>query len=121
MIRYLVPVIALIFAGPALALSSSVTIDLGPGDAERRTVNYDCGMDQPLTVEYINAAPNFLALLPIEGQSLMFVAVLSASGARYAASRYVWWNDGPDASLYDQTLGEDAAAVLTCMEINNIP
>ena len=42
--------------------------------------------------------------------------MISASGARYAAANYVWWTRGPDAELYDLTLGEDSAPILTCAE-----
>jgi membrane-bound inhibitor of C-type lysozyme len=93
------------------------------GDFERRTIQYDCGNDTLVAATYINAAPNFLALVtvPEETQPLVFASVVSASGARYASGTWVWWTQGPDASLYDATLGEDAEPVLTCAEISNTP
>jgi membrane-bound inhibitor of C-type lysozyme len=93
------------------------------GDFERRTVQYDCGGETLLPVTYLNAAPNFLALLtaPEETDPLVLAAVVSGSGARYAAGQWVWWTQGPEASLYDATQGDDAEPVLTCSEINNTP
>lgn len=116
--------IALLAPGAALAAGTSVTIELATqSDFQRRIIHYDCAEAEPLTVTYINAAPNFLALVPIaeEPEELVFTAVMAASGVRYAAGKFVWWTKGADASLYDETLGEEAPAVLTCAEINNTP
>lgn len=107
------------------AVETSLQLQLGPdgGDFERRTVLYDCSDGEPFNVVYLNAAPNFLALVPIADEPAfrIFAAVDSASGARYAAGRYIWLAKGPEASLFDTTLGEDAAAILTCSEMNNTP
>ncbi|WP_332686485.1 MliC family protein [Devosia sp.] len=114
----------LLLSVPAGAAQSSLQIELGTGgDFERRMVTYDCAAEAPLVVTYLNAAPNFLALVPVAGEveELVFAAVISASGVRYAAGQWIWWSQGVDASLYDATLGEDAEAVLTCTEINNTP
>jgi membrane-bound inhibitor of C-type lysozyme len=67
-------------------------------------------------VKYINAAPNFFAIVPVEGKDLVFVNVLSGSGAKYEAGKYVWWNKGAEASLQDLTEGLDAAPVWMCSE-----
>jgi membrane-bound inhibitor of C-type lysozyme len=105
-----------VLTAPALA-GASVTIGLTvTGDAERKAVTYDCGTGAPLTVEYLNAAPNFLALVPVGDQTLVFVNVISASGAKYESGSYVWWTKGTDATLHDITEGLDAAPVLTCSE-----
>jgi len=100
-----------------------LTLTTQSGDFDQRVMRYDCGAETPLAVTYINAAPNFLALVPIadEPEPLLFAAVLSASGVRYAAGKWVWWTKGAEASLYDQTLAEDADPVLTCSEVNDIP
>lgn len=83
---------------------------------ERRHANYDCGSVGKLAVTYINADPNFLALVPVpqQPQPLVFTSVISGSGARYAAGKYVWWTKGNSASLYDTTLGENAPPTMTC-------
>jgi membrane-bound inhibitor of C-type lysozyme len=105
------------------AVSSSIVITLGAtGDFDRKTVNYGCEGDvDHLAVDYINAAPNYLSLLPLDGSTLLFNTVLAASGAKYAAGKYVWWNKGTEASLYDLTQGPNAKPVLTCSELNETP
>jgi membrane-bound inhibitor of C-type lysozyme len=105
------------------AVSSALTITLGTtGDFERKTVHYGCTGDQDaISVDYINAAPNYLALLPLDGATLVFNTVLAASGAKYAAGKYVWWTKGDTASLYDLTQGENAKPILTCNEVAETP
>ncbi len=114
------PIAAAMLGG--LDVSASVILNFS-GNFERTVVQYDCGQSEPLSVDYINAAPNFLAIVPVaeEPEPLVFASVVSASGVRYAAGHWVWWTTGVDASLYDVTLGEDAEPVLTCSEINNTP
>jgi len=109
---------------PALpAATSSITITLGTmGDFDRKTVVYGCTGDTTgLTVEYINAAPNYLALIPLDDTVLVFNTVLSGSGAKYAAGKYVWWNKGDESDLYDLTQGANAKAVLSCTATNDAP
>lgn len=108
----------------AQAIETSLQIELATDtDFERRVMQYDCSAGEPFSVTYINAAPNFLALVPIaeEPERLVFAAVVAASGARYVAGQWVWWTKGAEASLYDATLGEDAEPVLTCSEMTNTP
>jgi membrane-bound inhibitor of C-type lysozyme len=106
----------LALAGPAAA-QTSFTLGLTiTGDAERKLTRYDCEGADSFDVEYVNAAPNFLALLPVDGQTYLFASVIAASGARYASGQYVWWTKGPDAELYDVSQGEDAPAIFTCSE-----
>jgi membrane-bound inhibitor of C-type lysozyme len=107
-------------ASPALA-QTSFQLSFGiAGDAERRVVSYDCtpaeGEPTVMQVEYINAAPNFLAIVPGPEGSMIFATVISGSGARYAAGQYIWWTKGSDADLYDATLGEDAPPISHCSE-----
>lgn len=105
-------------AGHALAAETSFQLGLSiTGDAERKIVNYDCeGGPSPLQVAYINAAPNFLALVPVEDETYIFTAVIAASGVRYVAANYVWWTKGADAEFYDLTQGEGAPPAFTCSE-----
>ena len=118
-----------LFAAAALAALSapvlagaSVTIGLAvTGDMERKLATYACEGHDPLIVEYLNAAPNFLALVPVGDQTLIFVNVISASGAKYESGSYVWWTKGNDATLHDITEGLDAAPVLTCSEQVDTP
>ena len=108
---------------PLPTASSSLVITLGTiGDFDRKTIKYGCRGDaDSLAVDYINAAPNYLALLPIDGTTLVFNTVLAASGAKYAAGKYVWWTKGTGADLYDLTQGENAKPVLSCAEVNETP
>lgn len=102
-------------APQAGATEFSLNLSLS-GDVQTITANYDCGTETPLTVTYLNAAPNFLALIPVDGEEIVFVNTLAASGAKYEAGKYVWWNKGADATLTDLTEGLDAAPLLTCHE-----
>lgn len=115
-------VVAGLIASPAIAdITVGVGLDLS-GDAEVKTSLYDCtGRDAPLAVRYVNASPNFLALVPVDGQTLIFANVLAASGAKYESSQYIWWTKGADASLFDVTEGLDAAPVLSCSEQIDTP
>jgi membrane-bound inhibitor of C-type lysozyme len=117
MLRRLALAPLFIAASPALAaVDLNVGINLS-GDVQIITAVYGCGEGtEPLTVKYINAAPNFFAIVPVEGQDVVFVNVVSASGAKYVSGVYEWWNKGADASLHNVTEGLDAAPVLTCSE-----
>jgi membrane-bound inhibitor of C-type lysozyme len=114
---------AAVAAASLPTVSSAVTISLGTtGDFDRKSVAYSCdGVDEPLTVEFINAPPNYLALVPIDGTVLVFNTVLSASGAKYAAGKYVLLTKGSDASLYDLTEGPSAKPVLSCTSVDQTP
>jgi membrane-bound inhibitor of C-type lysozyme len=107
----------LLATSPALAaVDLNVGINLS-GDVQIVTAVYGCGEGSaPLTVKYINAAPNFLAIIPVEGEDVVFVNVVSASGAKYVSGVWEWWNKGADASLHNMTEGLDAAPVLSCSE-----
>lgn len=104
-------------ASPALAaVDLNVGINL-TGDVQIVTAIYGCGEGtEPLTVKYINAQPNFFAIVPIEGEDVVMVNVVSASGAKYVSGMWEWWNKGSDGSLHNVTEGLDAAPVLTCSE-----
>jgi len=108
-------------ATPALA---DVTLGVGltvPGEAQIKVTKYDCEGHDPIVVQYLDAALNFLALVPIDGQTVIFANTLSASGAKYQAGKYTWWSKGSQATLSDVTEGLDAAPVLTCVEENDTP
>ncbi len=83
---------------------------------ERMQADYNCGAAGKLAVTYVNADPNFIALvaLPKQPQPLVFTSVISGSGTRYAAGKYIWWTKGNSASLYDTTLGDNAPPTMTC-------
>ena len=117
MLRTTLIAASLALASPAIA---AVGLDVGitlTGDVQIQTIVYGCGEALPeLTVKYVNAVPNFLAIIPIEGVDHVFVNVISASGAKYVSGEFEWWNKGSDATLHNVTEGLDAAPVLTCSE-----
>jgi membrane-bound inhibitor of C-type lysozyme len=91
-----------LFCG-ALAWGSDLTLHLkGTDPVQRKTVKYQCdatGVTMGLPsgvfdVEYVNGAGNHLAIVPVKGNSMVFVTVPSGSGARYAAEVYIWWEAG---------------------------
>lgn len=109
--------------GVALALSAGAAtaedlrIPLPEGVVPRTlSVSYVCVGAGTLRVQYLSAEGISLALLPVDGRPLVFANVLAASGARYAAGAYVWWEQGQSASLYDIRQGENAAPVMTCTQ-----
>jgi membrane-bound inhibitor of C-type lysozyme len=104
----------------AQAVQSGLTLSLG-GDAEQHSTVYDCGELGQISVGYIYAAPNFLALMPDEGKTLIFAAVLAASGVRYASGNYEWWTKGTEATFHDLTAAEDAPPLASCSEITSTP
>ncbi|UJQ94558.1 MliC family protein [Mariluticola halotolerans] len=114
---------AIIGAAPVAAAETSMQLVITlPGNAERHVVHYKCeDADEPLQVEYLNANPDYLAILPVDGVKQIFVTTIAASGVRYISGKYVWWTKGAEASLFDLTEGLDAEPLTSCLEANDIP
>lgn len=91
---------ALSLATPAFA-DAGVTLPLGGGDASIQSARYACGGGKPFDVQYVNSGPNSLALLMLDGQEIVFVNVIAASGARYVAGTMEFWTKGETASFSD--------------------
>lgn len=110
--------LAVLCAGPALAVESSMQIVLElQGNAQRDVLTYECEeLPDLITVDYVNAAPTFLAFVPVNGEKLLFVSVLSGSGVRYASGQYEWSTKGAEATLIDLTAEEGATPMATCLE-----
>jgi len=114
-------------AAPTTSVQSAITLTLGSStEAEKRVIVYTCEGDdafstEPFAVEYINAVPNFLALVPIDGKTMIFTAVIAASGVRYVAGEYEWWTKGAEGTLRNLIDGEDAAPTASCLEFTNTP
>ncbi len=92
--------VAILFAC-AMASATDVTLHLKGSQAmSRSTVQYECDAEGakmglpsgPFSVEYLNGAGNSLAILPVNGESIVFANIFSGSGARYAAKQYIWWD-----------------------------
>lgn len=109
MIRIALPLCALACAAFA---NVSLSIPLGP-DAEMRPARYVCEGGDPFPVQYVSAAPNNLALLPIDGKQHIFVNVISGSGARYVSGQYEWWTKGDEATLHNAMKESDSQACTT--------
>ena len=111
-------------AAPAMppAAVADMTLTLSSAtDIERTVAIYQCDNGEGFRVQYINAAPNFLALVPVEGEVHVFVTTVSASGARYVSGPYEWWTQGDDARLSDLQAEEDAPPLATCLAASNTP
>jgi membrane-bound inhibitor of C-type lysozyme len=102
------------------ASGADLTIHLAGSEAiSRKTVEYRCdGVAAKLglppgsfTVEYINAGSNSLVAVPISGNTLIFSSVLAASGVRYTAGTFTWWEAGGSVTLYSDSLAGKAQSV----------
>jgi membrane-bound inhibitor of C-type lysozyme len=101
-------------------LATDLIINLpGTKILAHKTVHYRCdhggakiGLPSgAFEVEYINGSGNNLAAIPIFESRLIFSNISSASGARYAAQRYIWWEAGGIATLYYDSLSGKQTAV----------
>lgn len=109
-------------AAPRPSVSAALTLTLeSAGDIERIVAVYQCSGGDNLTVHYINAAPNFLAIVPVEGENHVFATTISASGARYVSGPFEWWSRGDEATLRDLMQDENAEPLLTCSQASNTP
>lgn len=98
--------LATLVSSPSLALDLSLT---GAGEVDRIESTYECADGRTITAHYINADPVYLAIVPaVEGEPLVFVQVMSGSGARYAANEFVWWVKGNDVTLHNIFDGPNA-------------
>lgn len=93
----LCPVAAIADEAGSLSLSLPLSADTGVVSEQ-----YRCGDLAPFTVRYINAQPNFIAILPVEGTMRVFVSVIAASGVRYVSGPFEWWTKGDSATLRNE-------------------
>lgn len=105
---------------PTVTATLTLTLDAS-SDIERRTVVYQCDNGEGFRVQYVNAAPNFLAIVPVEGETHIFATTISASGARYVSGPYEWWDTGDEATLRDLRSSEEDAPLATCLAAGNAP
>ncbi|MGC2162121.1 MAG: MliC family protein [Silvibacterium sp.] len=115
-----------VLAVGGFASATDLTIHLQGSQAiSRKTVQYQCDangakMGLPagtFSVEYVNGAGNSLAIVPLNGKSLIFANVVSGSGARYAAQQYIWW----DAAGRSTSLSSDSLAGKMRSECHRVP
>lgn len=114
-VRRLAVIVALVLVPASLtAADLSLTLSLGEG-AEVVAERYRCSNQQDYAVRYVNSGVNILALIEWNNQTLVFVNVLAASGARYVSGSYEWWSKGDEATL---TNAMDEGGKLTCKAIS---
>lgn len=108
---------SLLVSGAAHAQQAQPQITLTLGASPEATIHsstYKCGDKASFQASYVNADPNFLAIVPVEGKSTVFVSAISGSGARYTSGRYEWWTKGNAAVLRDLTGEEGSPPLLEC-------
>lgn len=106
----------MVAAAPAMAAQVAISISIpvtGETSVTSTAAAYDCA-GRAVTATYINAGEVSLAVLDIDGETVVASNVVAASGARYAGGRYVWWTKGEEADLYDLMDGGDDAPAAHC-------
>ncbi|MGV3491029.1 MAG: MliC family protein [Devosia sp.] len=98
-------------------VSAQVMLNLA-GDFQKTTHTYQCEGIDPITVQFINAEPNFLAIVPIGPRNMIFVNVLSADGAKYVAGQFEFWTRGSDATFTDLQATPQS---IECVELVDTP
>ncbi|MBU9438089.1 MliC family protein [Burkholderia multivorans] len=115
-------VAALALAGLTVCVAHAAQLTIEEIDADaRQTVAYQCAnQPQPVRVSYWLAGNGqSFALVPVNGQRLLFVDTVSASGVRYQAGRYTWWTKGKEGTLRDEIADEKAPPLLAdCVQID---
>ena len=96
---------AILFA-PVAASAAPVELVL-PGQVQRTSVAYSCSDGVDRTADYINVGENSLAVVDIDGAPIVFVNVMSGSGARYMPvnvnQTYELLTKGDAATLYEDS------------------
>lgn len=119
MMRIHLLALATFAATGAAAADVNLSIPLESGTLDSvQSETYSCGDENTFPVQYVNTGVNALAILPIEGESRIFVNVVSGSGAKYVSGAYVWWTKGNTATLENEL--EDGSAT-DCTAQNTAP
>jgi membrane-bound inhibitor of C-type lysozyme len=119
MIRQTFAALALAGATVSVVHAAQLTVEEIDADA-RQLVVYRCAnQKQPVRVSYWLAGNGqSFALVPVDGQRLLFVDTVSASGVRYQAGRYTWWTKGREATLRDEIADPNSPPLLAdCVQV----
>ncbi|WP_295809570.1 MliC family protein [uncultured Nitratireductor sp.] len=109
--RRTVLVFTSILAAASPAFAATLEIDLPNVETiETTAVSYECP-EGTVAATYYNAGDTSVAVVTIDGSSVVMSNVLAASGSKYAGGPYVWWTKGDNADLYDLMKGEDAEPI----------
>jgi len=104
----------------AIAQATELTIHLtGSQPILKTTVRYHCdgqasriGLpSNSFPVEYMNGAGNSLAIIPVQGRSLIFANVTAGSGARYVSGSYLWWEAAGSVTFSSDSIAGKALTV----------
>ena len=98
----------LILSAGAVAadVSLSLALEIDGSDSVTK-IAYDCGGDDALSVTYVNAGANALAIMDVDqDDDRVFVNVVSGSGARYVSGSYVWSTKGDTAMFEDELVAD---------------
>lgn len=98
-------------------VSAQIVLQL-QGNFERNTIQYQCEGLDPFSVDFINADPNYLAIIPVGPRKMVFVNVMTASGAKYVAGQFEFWTKGSEATLSDLQATPQS---VSCTEVNQTP
>nr|WP_249110257.1 MliC family protein [Neokomagataea anthophila] len=112
----------------AATVSSTLQIPLSFKSTQKvvvQRVRYKCA-EQPAALRsvlpkgvfsaaYINLDDISLLAVSIQNKTQVFANVVSASGAKYAAGSYEWWEDHGEVSFSGVEQGK---ALLTCKEVH---
>jgi membrane-bound inhibitor of C-type lysozyme len=119
MIRQTFAALALACTAVSVAHAAQLTVEEIDADSRQQAL-YQCANEkQPVRVSYWRAGNGqSFALVPVNGQQLLFVDTVSASGVRYQAGRYTWWTKGKEGALRDEIADQNAAPLLgDCVQI----
>ncbi|KVR20589.1 hypothetical protein WK15_26760 [Burkholderia ubonensis] len=119
MIRPTLAALALAGLSVSAAQAAQLTVEEIDADARQNAVYQCANQKQPVRVSYWLAGNGqSFALVPVNGQRLLFVDTVSASGVRYQAGRYTWWTKGKEATLRDEIADEKAPPLLSdCVQV----
>ncbi|RQR38226.1 MULTISPECIES: MliC family protein [unclassified Burkholderia] len=119
MIRHTLAALALAGTAVSVAQAAQLTVEEIDADARVQTLYQCANQKQPVRVSYWRAGNGqSFALVPVNGQQLLFVDTVSASGARYQAGRYTWWTKGKEGTLRDEIADQNAAPLLSdCVQV----
>ncbi|QHI96325.1 hypothetical protein GT348_01070 [Aristophania vespae] len=94
------------------------TINTKKQSEEQKTLLNALPEGGDVSVTYISADLSSLAILPIDGKTLIFSNVIAASGAKYSADRYIWWSQG-DQAFFSRADGSEKNQVFCKVQSSN--
>ncbi|WP_179401728.1 MliC family protein [Burkholderia guangdongensis] len=119
MFRQTLAALAVVGLTLSAAHAAQLTVEEVDADA-RQTTLYQCAnQPKPVRVSYWRSSNGqSFALVPVDGQQLLFVDTVSASGVHYQAGRYTWLQKGNEGTLRDEIADAKAPPLLAdCVEI----